>query len=57
MEIELSHSSLKFIEKLDVKSKSRIRGKLKYLKEYLEQYNKLPIKELRIKSLTGNCIQ
>ena len=53
MRIELSHSALKFLEKQDDKTKTRVFKKIKYLINSIEESGVIPYKTLDIKSLHG----
>ncbi|HPO63424.1 MAG TPA: type II toxin-antitoxin system RelE/ParE family toxin [Candidatus Kapabacteria bacterium] len=54
MKIELSHTALKFLEKLDESNRNRIRDKINILTNSIEEYGIIPYKTLDIKTLKGN---
>jgi mRNA-degrading endonuclease RelE of RelBE toxin-antitoxin system len=53
MRIELSHSSIKFLEKIDEKTKVIIKEKINFLRNQITELGVIPIKSLDIKSLKG----
>ncbi len=54
MKIEISHTALKFLEKLDESNRNRIREKINLLRNSIEEYGIIPYKTLDIKTLKGN---
>lgn len=53
MRIELGHSAIKFFEKLDEKTKVKIKERINFLRNQITEFGIIPIKSLDIKSLKG----
>jgi len=51
MTVEISNSSLKFLNKIEVKTKEKIIGKIQTLYDSINDYGVIPYKTLDIKSL------
>ena len=54
IKVEISNSGIKFLNKLDSKSKSLIIEKIKLIKNSLEETGILPYKSIDFKSLKGD---
>lgn len=54
MKLKLSKSSIKFFKSLSEKEQSKIKQKLKYLVDTINENDTIPVQELNIKTLRGN---
>jgi len=53
LRISFSNNSLKFLDTITEKEKSRIKEKIKLMAEHINGFNSLPFKEMDIKKLSG----
>ncbi|RPI19142.1 MAG: type II toxin-antitoxin system RelE/ParE family toxin [Ignavibacteriae bacterium] len=53
LKVKFSDSSLKFLDSITNKEKSKIKEKIIFLNNYISEFSILPIKELDIKRLKG----
>ncbi len=54
MKLKLSKNAIKFLKSLSKKEQQKIKQKLKYLVDTINENNTIPFQELSIKILTGN---
>jgi mRNA interferase RelE/StbE len=54
IKLKLSKSAIKFLDNLSQKEQIKIKQKLKYLVERINDSNNIPFQELNIKTLTGD---
>lgn len=54
IKLKFSKSAIKFLDNLSQKEQIKIKQKLKYLVERINNSNNIPFQELNIKTLTGD---